>query len=146
MLLVVLALAALHHLDHVLRADNSGWPFTPDVTPFTISLVVYPLMALDFGWLRERPWVRVALVGTLFVALQVVHLVYEPPGAQYGTWATGASDLPHALGRPNLLRAAVPALGVASVVISTLLSAAVLAALALLVREARGPAGPPDVR
>jgi hypothetical protein len=144
MLLVVLVLAALHQLDHVLRADNSGWPFTPDVTPFTVSLVIYPLMALDFGWLRERPWVRVALVGTLFVALQVVHVVYEPPGAQYGTWATGVSDLPHAFGRPNLLKVAVPALGAVSVAISTLLSAAVLAALALLVQEARRPAGAPD--
>ena len=100
-------------------------------------LVIYPLMALDFGWLRERPWTRVGLVATMFVALQVVHLVYEPPGAQYGTWATGASSLPPALGRPNLLEAAVPALGVVSVAMSAVLPAAVLAALALLVQEAR---------
>jgi hypothetical protein len=44
MLLGVVAFAFLHHLDHVLRADNSGWPFTPDVTPFTISLLVYPIL------------------------------------------------------------------------------------------------------
>ena len=137
MLLVVLILAALHQVDHVLRADNSGWPFTADVTPFTISFIIYPLMALDFGYLRNRPWSRVALVAVLFVALQVVHLVYEPPGAQYGTWANGVSDVPHALGRPNLLGVAAPALGVASVMVSTLLSAAVLVALALLIREAR---------
>jgi hypothetical protein len=62
MLLVVAALAFAHHVDHVLRADNSGWPFTPDVTPFTISLLVYPIFALDFLLLRSRPWVRVALV------------------------------------------------------------------------------------
>jgi hypothetical protein len=55
----VLVLVALHQADHVLRADNSGWPLTPDVTPFTISFIVYPLMALDFGYLRNRPWVRV---------------------------------------------------------------------------------------
>jgi hypothetical protein len=48
MLLGVVALAFVHHIDHVLRADNSGWPFTPDVTPFTISLVVYPIFVLDF--------------------------------------------------------------------------------------------------
>ena len=137
MLLVVLILAALHQVDHVLRADNSGWPFTPDVTPFTISFIIYPLMALDFGYLRNRPWSRVALVAVLFVALQVVHLVYEPPEAQYGTWANGVSDVPHAFGRPNLLEVAAPALGVASVMISTLLSAAVLVALVLLIREAR---------
>lgn len=27
--------AVLHHVDHVLRADNRGWPFQPEVTPFT---------------------------------------------------------------------------------------------------------------
>jgi hypothetical protein len=68
MLLGVVALAFLHHLDHVLRADNSGWPFTPDVTPFTISLLVYPIVVLDFVLLRHRPWVRVGLVAVLFVA------------------------------------------------------------------------------
>jgi hypothetical protein len=135
-LLVVLVLAALHQVDHVLRADNSGWPFTPDVTPFTISFVIYPLMALDFGYLRNRPWVRVGLVAVLFVALQVAHLAYEPPAVQYGTWANGVSDVPHARGRPNLLDAAIPRLGVVSVAVSTLLSA-VLTALVLLVGEAR---------
>jgi hypothetical protein len=59
MLLGVVALAVLHHVDHVLRADNSGWPFTPDVTPFTISLLVYPIFVLDFLLLRDRPWIRV---------------------------------------------------------------------------------------
>jgi len=61
MLLGVVALAFLHHIDHVLRADNSGWPFTPDLTPFTISLLVYPIFVLDFVLLRHRPWVRVGL-------------------------------------------------------------------------------------
>jgi len=70
-LLAVAALAFLHHVDHVLRADNSGWPFTPDVTPFTISLLVYPILLLDFLLLRRRPWVRVGLVAVLFAALQV---------------------------------------------------------------------------
>jgi hypothetical protein len=121
----------------VLRADNSGWPFTPEVTPFTISLLVYPIFALDFLLLRRRPWVRVALVAGLFVALQVVHAVYEPPADQYGTWANGVSSVAHARGRPNLLDIASPALGVLSVAVSTLLSVAVLVALVLLIGEAR---------
>ena len=137
MLLAVVALALLHHIDHVLRADNSGWPFTPDVTPFTISLVVYPIFLLDFLLLRERVWVRVGLVAILFVALLMVHAVFEPPAQQYGTWADGVSSVPHAVGRPNLLGIASPALGVFSVVVSTALSLAVLAALILLVGEAR---------
>jgi Domain of unknown function (DUF4386) len=137
MLLAVAALAFLHHVDHVLRADNSGWPFTPDVTAFTISLLVYPILLLDFLLLRSRPWIRVALVAGLFVALQVAHAVYETPADQYGTWANGVSSVPHALGRPNLLHTASPALGVLSVAVSALLSVAVLVALVLLIREAR---------
>jgi hypothetical protein len=137
MLLGVVALAVLHHLDHVLRADNSGWPFTPDVTPFTISLLVYPIFVLDFLLLRDRPWVRVGLVAVLFVALQVTHALVEPPGDQYGTWANGTSAVPHALGQPNLLHTASSVLGALSVAISSLLSLAVLAALVLLAREAR---------
>ena len=144
-LLGVVALAVLHHLDHVLRADNSGWPFTPDLTPFTISLLVYPIFVLDFVLLRDRPWVRVGLVAVLFVALQVTHAIVEPPADQYGTWANGTSAVPHALGQPNLLHTASPILGALSVAIATLLSLAVLAALVLLAREARAnqlqPAG-----
>jgi hypothetical protein len=145
MLLGVVALAFLHHIDHVLRADNSGWPFTPDVTPFTISLLVYPIFVLDFLLLRRRPWIRVGLVAILFVALQVTHAIVEPPADQYGTWANRISSVPHALGQPNLLDIASPVLGALSVAVSSLLSVAVLAALVLLAREARAnqlqPAG-----
>jgi hypothetical protein len=137
MLLGIVALAFLHHVDHVLRADNSGWPFTPEVTPFTISLLVYPIFVLDFLLLRDRPWVRVGLVAVLFVALQVTHAIVELPADQYGTWADGASAVPHALGQPNLLHTASPVLGALSVAVSSLLSLAVLAALVLLAREAR---------
>jgi hypothetical protein len=137
MLLAVVGLAFLHHVDHVLRADNSGWPFTPDITPFTISLLVYPIFALDFLLLRRRPWIRVGLVAVLFVALQVTHAVFEPPSHQYGTWADGTSAIPRAFGQPNLLDTASPVLGVLSVAVSSLLSLAVLMALVLLTREAR---------
>ena len=136
MLLGVVTLAVLHHLDHVLRADNSGWPFTPNVTPFTISLLVYPIFVLDFLLLRDRPWVRVGLAAVLFVALQVTHAIVEPPADQYGTWANGTSAVPHALGQPNLLDTASPVLGALSVAVATLLSLAVLAALVLLARQA----------
>jgi len=143
-LLGVVALAVLHHVDHVLRADNSGWPFTGDLTPFTASLLVYPIFAVDFLLLRDRPWVRVGLVAALFVALQVTHALVEPPSVQYGTWADGVSSTAHALGRPNLLEVASPVLGAASVVVSGLLSVAVLVALVLLVGEARAGHARPD--
>jgi hypothetical protein len=137
MLLGVIVLAFLHHVDHVLRADNVGWPFTPEVTPFTASLLVYPIFVLDFLLLRDRPWIRVGLVAVLFVALQVTHAIVEPPAYQYGTWATGTSSVPHAVGQPNLFDVTSPVLGAVSVAVSSLLSLAVLAALLLLTREAR---------
>src|SRR5918998_1618760 len=103
------------------------------------------VVALAFLHLRDRPWVRVGLVAALFVALQVTHAVFEPPSAQYGTWADGVSSTSHALGRPNLLETASPVLGAASVAVSGLLSVAVLVALVLLAGEARAarpaPAG-----
>lgn len=137
MLLAVVVLALVHHVDHVLRGDNSGWPFTPDVTPFTASLIVYPIFVADFLFLRRRPWVRVGLVGFLFAALLVVHAAFEPPAHQYGTWAHGVSSVSHALGQPNVLGISSPVIGVASVTVSMLLSLAVLMAFLLLVREAR---------
>jgi hypothetical protein len=137
-LLAVLVLALLHHTDHVLRADNSGWPFTEDVTPFTISLVIYPIFLLDFLTLRRRPGVRSVLVGVLFVLLLVVHAFIETPADQYGTWANGVSSVPHAAGRPNLLGVESQVLGILSVAVSAALSVAVLIAFVLLVRETRG--------
>src|SRR5215208_5994359 len=107
------------------------------ITPFTISLLVYPIFVLDFLLLRDRPWVRVGLVAVLFAALQVTHAIVEPPADPYGTWANRISSVPHALGQPNLLDTASPILGALSVAVSSLLSLAVLAALVLLAREAR---------
>lgn len=31
----------LHHADHVIRDNHSGWPFQAEVTPFTFSLLIY---------------------------------------------------------------------------------------------------------
>lgn len=137
MLLVVVCLAFVHHVDHVLRADNSGWPFTSEVTPFTISLIVYPVFVADFLLLRDRVWVRFCLASVLFVALLVVHAVFEPPSHQYGTWAEGVSSVPHAVGDPNLPGVSSRLLGVVSVVISTALTLTVLGALVALFREAK---------
>lgn len=44
--ILVLAVAAtvfsvLHHADHVIRGNHSGWPFEEAVTPFTFSLLIY---------------------------------------------------------------------------------------------------------
>ena len=47
--LLVFASAALvfglmHHTDHVVRGNHSGWPFQAEVTPFTFSLLIYALI------------------------------------------------------------------------------------------------------
>ena len=39
-LLLATTVALVHHIDHVLRVDHSGWPFLPEVTPFTPHAVM----------------------------------------------------------------------------------------------------------
>ncbi len=34
----------MHHADHVIRGNHSGWPFQAEVTPFTYSLLIYVLI------------------------------------------------------------------------------------------------------
>jgi uncharacterized membrane protein len=36
--------SVLHHADHVIRGNHSGWPFQAEVTPFTLSLLIYALI------------------------------------------------------------------------------------------------------
>ena len=47
---VIVALPALlgaaHHVDHIVRGNHVGWPIIAEVTPFTYSLVIYPILAV----------------------------------------------------------------------------------------------------
>src|ERR1700730_18297812 len=43
-LIAIMVVGIIHHTDHVLRFDHSGWPFRPDVNPFTFSLLAYPIL------------------------------------------------------------------------------------------------------
>jgi hypothetical protein len=119
-------LGVLHHIDHVLRADHSGWPFTGEFTPFTPSLLAYVLLFAAYYY-RARPRVSAVLVGIVFVFTVVAHVTLETPRQQYDVWATGVSHLPYSMGQPNLLYVTSPALGIAAVVLSNLLSVALLA-------------------
>lgn len=89
---VVLGFSALHHLDHVLRANHSGWPFTSKVTPFTYSLAIYPIVgagcALDAG-----PATFIALDAAGTVGLLLAHSLLEPPQDQYDPWVDGSNRL-----------------------------------------------------
>lgn len=137
-MLLAAALAILHHVDHVLRVDHSGWPFLPDVTPFTFSLVIYPVF-LSVFLLRSKPQYRVAGTALLFLFSLFAHAFLETPRDQYHTWAYG-SDFPGHVGQHNLLGGDSRLLGVCAVVVTIMLSATLFAALLAFLAEARrGP-------
>ena len=138
LILIAIALGALHHIDHILRYDHSGWPFRSEVTPFTFSLLVYPLSLTALLW-RSRPWLRVMCVGLVLVSVQLAHTFVETPKQQFVVWAHNASDEPFALHHPNLLNIQSPLLGYAAVVLSILLSIALLCATISLFLDARHP-------
>ena len=62
----------LHHIDHVVRGNHSGWPFREEVTPFTFSLLVYALL-LPGIYMNLRG--RVAAGWWLFTATVALALV-----------------------------------------------------------------------
>jgi hypothetical protein len=91
--------SVLHHVDHVVRGNHSGWPFQAEVTPFTFSLLIYALI-LPGIYLTARGrdvagyhlFVAVAglvLLGTVHFAptagqespLHDIYMVYEIPVA-----------------------------------------------------------------
>jgi hypothetical protein len=62
----------LHHVDHVVRGNHSGWPFQEEVTPFTFSLLVYALL-LPGIYMNLRG--RVAAGWWLFTAALALALI-----------------------------------------------------------------------
>lgn len=70
--IVVTVFGVLHHVDHVVRGNHSGWPFQEAVTPFTFSLLVYALL-LPGIYMSLRG--RVAAVWWMFTAAAVLALV-----------------------------------------------------------------------
>ncbi len=126
LVLITLALALLHHLDHVLRVDHSGWPFRPEVTPFTYSLLVYVMIAailLARGW----PRLRIGLSAILPLFPTLAHTLIETPANQYVTWAA----------RPeaNWLGVSSPILGAAAVLLTVLLSLSAAAVSIAFIRS-----------
>ncbi len=134
--LLAALVGVLHHTDHVLRCDHSGWPFRPEVSTFTYSLLVYPLLALILV-LRGRPWLRAGLMTAVYGAVQTAHIFVEPPSHQFGTWARGYGITPSGATPANLLDMASPTLGVVSVVLAVSVSLVSLATIVTLVVDAR---------
>jgi hypothetical protein len=137
LLLAAVGLGVIHLVDHVLRADHSGWPFLDEVTPFTFFAVAVLPVILFAHFDRSRPWLRFGLIAFLLVAVLFAHVFLETPGDQYSVWATNASTEPYALGRPNLLNVESPILGVLAAVEAALLDLSLLAAAVSLFVDAR---------
>jgi hypothetical protein len=62
----------LHHVDHVVRGNQTGWPFIEEVKPFTFSLLFCALLlpGLYLTWrgrLSARYWLSTAVVGLAVV-------------------------------------------------------------------------------
>jgi hypothetical protein len=82
---LALALSLGHHLDHLIRGNAVGWPVTEEVNAFTISLIVYPVIAAGLllyraGRVGPGFWALVSGGGGAFVA--AVHFgsaAVEPP-------------------------------------------------------------------
>jgi hypothetical protein len=115
----------LHHIDHVLRADHSGWPFRADVTPFTFSLLVYPVIISVF--LIRKPFYQAVASFALFLFATLAHTFLETPFDQYHTWAHG-SGTPGYEGLTNLLHIQSQAIGLLAATLTILLSSLSLAA------------------
>ena len=133
LLLITAAFGLLHHVDHVLRVNHSGWPFIADVTPFTYSLAIYPLVGILLT-LRDRPWLRVGLAAALFAFPTLSHIFIETPLDQYHTWAA----------RPevNLLSVASPILGGLAVAITVALSGFAFWTTWVFYQDALDPSAP----
>ncbi len=109
---VVLGLAALHFVDHVIRGyyvinqgldptwNHSGWPFLPEFTPFSASLIgVSGLLGAGI-WLTARGtvWARYWLVtaillGALVVAVHFIGAQAETPAVIYNSWPNPVAGL-----------------------------------------------------
>ncbi|MFN3946331.1 MAG: hypothetical protein ACK4K7_15535 [Allosphingosinicella sp.] len=136
--LASLALGVLHHVDHALRVDHSGWPFRPDVTPYTYSLAAYPLLLFALLAARASDWWRFAAVAVVALFTNLAHILFESPYHQFAMWAHNASADPAAAGTANMLDVASPALGVAAVVVAMGLNLTLIgAAVAFFLRARR---------
>lgn len=131
-------LTILHISDHVLRVDHSGWPFRPQVTPFTLSLLAFPMLLFALFGSRRLYWWRCAflLIGT--VATLYAHIAIETPHMQFAMWAYNRSADPRLHGFRNLPNIASPTLGILSVTAAMMLNVtAVLCSIAMFLNGRR---------
>jgi hypothetical protein len=139
LMLTAICVSLLHHVDHVLRVDHSGWPFKPVVTPFTFSLLAYPVVLFGLFGPRRLFWLRWTLLAAATGFTLYAHSVVETPWMQYAMWAQNCSADPAAAGVTNLLDLQSPGFGLVAVAISMLLNLlAVASTVSMLADGFRG--------
>lgn len=123
---ITIVVGVIHHADHVLRFDHSGWPFRANVNPFTYSLLAYPIALFALLGPARLFWARwlVLLVGAGFTLW--AHFMVEIPAVQYAVWAHNQSSDPHQPDAHNLLELQSTALGLAAVSVSMTLNVLVV--------------------
>ena len=135
LLLTSLLLALLHHTDHVLRVDHSGWPFTARVSPFTFSLLAYPMILFALFGPRSLYWLRWVLLAAGAGFTLYAHSAIESPAMQYGMWADGRSTDPALAHIHNLPGVESSVLGGIAVTVSMALNLVALAATLTMLRQ-----------
>ena len=77
--LVPTGLGVAHHIDHIVRGNHVGWPITPEVTAFTYSLAIYPLLAISsYLTLTRRVGARYWAGFFAFSAAVLAHVHISP--------------------------------------------------------------------
>jgi hypothetical protein len=85
LLAVPTVLSVAHHVDHLVRGNHLGWPLTGEVTAFTFSLAIYPIVAVGLGLTvtdRVGAGYWAALLGFAAVLVAGTHVgpwAVEPP-------------------------------------------------------------------
>jgi hypothetical protein len=137
-----LLVGLLHHTDHVLRVDHSGWPFRAEVNPFTYSLLAYPVLLFAVLGPPRLFWLRWAglLLGTGFTLY--AHTLIESPQMQYAMWAYNRSLEPALWNIRNLCGVESTTMGVIAVAVSMALNALLVSSAVSMLSDGlrRGPA------
>ena len=71
---------SLHHVDHLVRGNHVGWPAVSEINPFTYSLAAYPLFALGLALMtRGRVWAGYWFVYGIMALLLMATTHFIPP-------------------------------------------------------------------
>lgn len=129
-LLLSLVLSLLHHIDHALRVDHSGWPFKDAFTPFTYSLLAYPVVLFALFGAQRLYWLRWLLLAGAAGFVVFAHTVIESPATQFHMWAHNESA--HAANIHNALNLESTVLAYLSVIVGMTLNVVAVLAMVMM--------------